>query len=252
MELLPAIDLRGGQAVRLTQGDFAREQGYGDPSELAARYIRAGASWIHVVDLDAARTGRAHERGALGEIVALATAAGVSVQAGGGIRSEAAANDLLESGVHRVVLGTAALEDPVLASRCARRWPGHVAVGLDYRVGADGVAEAMGHGWLEGSGRTVRELLELWADEPIGAVVATAVARDGMLAGPDLTGLEALLALTELPLVASGGVSSLDDLSALGALVSRGRHLAGAIVGKAIVDGRFNVEEGLVACATFA
>jgi phosphoribosylformimino-5-aminoimidazole carboxamide ribotide isomerase len=182
----------------------------------------------------------------------LATAAGVSVQAGGGIRSEAVAGDLLESGVTRVVLGTDALEEPVLATHCARRWPGRVAVGLDYRVRGDGVAEAMAHGWLEGSGRAVRELLELWADEPIGAVVATAVVRDGMLGGPDLAGLEALLRLTELPLVASGGVSSLDDLSALGALGAGSRHLAGAIVGRAIVDGRFSVEEGLVACAAFA
>jgi phosphoribosylformimino-5-aminoimidazole carboxamide ribotide isomerase len=252
MELVPAIDLRGGEAVRLTQGDFDREARYGDPGALAARYVEAGATWIHVVDLDAARTGVSHERGALRRIVELAAAAGVRVQTGGGIRSEEAAADLLESGVSRVVLGTAALEDPDLAARCARRWPGQVAVGLDYRVGDDGVAEALGHGWSQGSGRSVAELLKIWADEPIGAVVATAVARDGMLEGPDLSGLAALLAETALPVVASGGVASLADLAALAALTARGHRLTGAIVGKAIVDGRFSVEEGLAACAASA
>ena len=155
MELLPAIDLRAGTAVRLAQGDFDREARYGDPAELAARYIAGGARWIHVVDLDAARTGVPHERAAVREIVRLAADASVRVQAGGGIRSEDAAAELLEAGVARVVLGTAALEEPALAGRCARRWPGRVAVGLDYRIGEDGVAEAQAQGWLAGSGRAV-------------------------------------------------------------------------------------------------
>ncbi len=252
MELLPAIDLRAGTAVRLTQGDFDREARYGDPAELAARYIAGGAHWIHVVDLDAARTGVPHERAALGEIVRLAADASVRVQAGGGIRSEDAAEELLGAGVARVVLGTAALEEPSLAGRCARRWPGRVAVGLDYRVGEDGVAEAQAQGWLAGSGRALSELLALWEGEPIGAVVATAVARDGMLSGPDLSGLEALLAATALPVVASGGVSATGDLADLARLRVAGRALAGAIVGKALVEGRFDVEEGLAACAASA
>ena len=159
MELLPAIDLRAGAAVRLTQGDFGREDRYGDPVALAASYVAGGARWIHVVDLDGARTGVAHERDALGRIVGLAGAAGVSVEFGGGIRSEDDAAEVLDSGVTRVVLGTAALEEPALAGRCARRWPGRVAVGLDYRVGADGVAEAQAQGWLAGSGRAVTDLL---------------------------------------------------------------------------------------------
>src|SRR5208283_1141657 len=129
------------------------------------------------------RTGVPHERAALAEIVRLASAASVRVQAGGGVRSEDSAGELLESGVARVVLGTAALEEPALAGRCARRWPGRVAVGLDYRVGEDGVAEALAQGWLAGSGRALDELLTLWEGEPIAAVVATAVARDGMLSG---------------------------------------------------------------------
>jgi phosphoribosylformimino-5-aminoimidazole carboxamide ribotide isomerase len=252
MEFLPAIDLRAGTAVRLTQGDFAREDRYGDPTTLAAGYVAAGARWIHIVDLDAARTGVPHERDVLARIIELTREAGVSVEFGGGIRSEDDAEELLESGVSRVVLGTAALEEPALAGRCARRWPGRVAVGLDYRVGEDGVAEAQAQGWLAASGQSVTDLLELWQHDPIGAVVATSVARDGMLSGPDLAGLQALLAATPLPVVASGGVSSLDDLVALAALEAGDRRLSGAIVGKAIVEGRFSVQEGMVACAPSA
>jgi phosphoribosylformimino-5-aminoimidazole carboxamide ribotide isomerase len=252
MELLPAIDLRAGTAVRLTQGDFGREDRYGDPGELAARYIAGGARWIHIVDLDGARTGVPHERGMLAQIVRLTRTAGVSVEFGGGIRSEDDAEEVLDSGVTRVVLGTAALEEPALAGRCARRWPGRVAVGLDYRVGADGVAEAQAQGWLAGSGQTVTDLLELWEKVPLGAVVATSVARDGTLAGPDLGGLQALLAATSLPVVASGGVSSIDDLLALAGLEAEGRRLSGAIVGKAIVEGRLGIEEGVAACAASA
>jgi phosphoribosylformimino-5-aminoimidazole carboxamide ribotide isomerase len=249
MELLPAIDLRGGTAVRLTQGDFAREDRYGDPVALAWSYIEAGARWIHVVDLDGARTGVPHERAVLGGIVRLANEAGVDVEFGGGIRSEDDAAEVLGSGVARVVLGTAALEEPSLAGRSARRWPGRVAVGLDYRVGSDGVAEAQAQGWLAGTGQSVTDLLELWQHDPIGAVVVTSVARDGMLSGPDLAGLLALLEATSLPVVASGGVSNLEDLAALAGLEAGGRRLSGAIVGKAIVEGRFSVEEGIAACA---
>jgi phosphoribosylformimino-5-aminoimidazole carboxamide ribotide isomerase len=252
MELLPAIDLRAGAAVRLTQGDFGREKRYGDPAALATSYIAGGARWIHVVDLEGARTGVPHERGVLGQLVRLARDAGVSVEFGGGIRSEDDAEEVLGSGVARVVLGTAALEEPALAGRCARRWPGRVAVGVDYRVDDDGVAEAQAQGWLAGSGRAVTDLLELWAKEPIGAVVATSVARDGMLSGPDLSGLRSLLATTPLPVVASGGVSGVEDLVALAGLDASGRRLAGAIVGRAIVEGRLSVEEGIAACAASA
>ena len=256
MELYPAIDLRDGGAVRLTQGDFDRQVRYGDPLALAQRFIEAGAPWIHVVDLNAARTGVPHERQTLANIVELihacVTDVKVKVQTGGGIRTEDDVAAVLELGVERVVLGTAALEDPALATRCARRWPGRIAVGLDYVVRSDGVAEARGHGWEEGSGRTVPELLGLWAGEPVGAVVATAIARDGMLGGADLVGLRSLLAGTALPVIASGGVGSLDDLRALAALEVDGRRLAGAIVGKALVEERFGVEEAMATCTPSA
>jgi phosphoribosylformimino-5-aminoimidazole carboxamide ribotide isomerase len=249
MELLPAIDVRGSEAVRLSQGDFERERRYGDPVELAQRYLEGGARWLHVVDLEGARTGVPHERTALAGILRCARDGGADVQFGGGVRTEGDVAELLGSGVTRVVLGTVALEDPALAARCARRWPGRVAVGLDYRVRDDGVAEAQGHGWLSGSGLAVSELLALWAGEPVGAVVVTPVSRDGMLSGPDTEGMAALLLQTALPLVASGGVSATEDLLALTRLQAGGRRLQGAIVGRALVEGRFSVEEGLAACA---
>jgi phosphoribosylformimino-5-aminoimidazole carboxamide ribotide isomerase len=252
--LYPAIDLRDGGAVRLTQGDFNREKRYGDPLALAASYLDGGAGWIHVVDLNAARTGLPHERATLGRIVAAAAGATgpagpAKVQTGGGIRTEADVAAVLELGVARVVLGTAALEDPALATHCARRWPGRVAVGLDYVVRPDGVAEARGHGWEQGSGRALAELLDIWAGEPIGAVVATAIARDGMLGGADLEGLSTVLGWTALPVIASGGVGVLDDVAALAGLSVGGRRLEGAIVGKALVEGRFTMEEAVAACA---
>jgi phosphoribosylformimino-5-aminoimidazole carboxamide ribotide isomerase len=248
MELYPAIDLRNGAAVRLTQGDFARQVDYGDPLALAASFVAAGAPWLHVVDLSAARTGVPHERATLARIVELADGK-VKVQAGGGIRRPEDLESVFDVGVDRVVLGTAALEDPAFATSCARRWPGRVAVGLDYVVGEDGVSRALGHGWTEGAGaaRSLDELLSLWADEPVAAIVATSIARDGMLEGPDLSGLGHLLERTALPVVGSGGVASLDDLRALARL-----PLAGVIVGKALVEGRFSVEEALAACAPSA
>ena len=188
---------------------------------------------------------------------AAAAGAGVQVQTGGGIRTEDDVAAVLDLGVARVVLGTAALEDPALATNCARRWPGQVAVGLDYVVRPDGVAEARGHGWEQGSGRTLSDLLEIWAGEPIGAVVATAIARDGMLGGSDVEGLRhlaTLAALSSLSVIASGGVGTLDDLRELSALAVHDpdlgeRALDGVIVGKALVEGRFSVKEAVAACA---
>ncbi len=261
MELFPAIDLHAGTAVRLTQGDFTREVTYGDPLALATSFMDQGARWVHVVDLAAARTGVPHERTTLAAIAALAdpnssaterAGGAVKVQTGGGIRRVDDVAEVLALGVARVVLGTAALEDPSFATSCARRWPGQIAVGLDYVVAPDGSYRALGHGWADASGHPLLELLALWRDEPIGGVVATAIQRDGMLEGPDLAGLETLLAATALPIVASGGVSSLADLEALAALSVGSAELSGVIVGKALVEGRFSVKEALAACAPSA
>ncbi len=251
MDLLAAIDVRGGAAVRLVQGDFGREQAYGDPVELARRFVEAGARWLHVVDLDAARTGEPANRSV---VVEIAAHAGVPVQSGGGVRRAADVDELLAAGVARVVLGTAALEDPGLAVALATAHPGRVALGLDYRRRDDGSLEAASRGWTVGSGHTVAELLERLGAAPLGAVVLTAIERDGTLGGPDLDGLARVLGLTELPVVASGGVGSAADLEALAALRGPAGHvdrrLSGVVVGKALVDGRVQLEEAIAACAT--
>jgi phosphoribosylformimino-5-aminoimidazole carboxamide ribotide isomerase len=234
LELYPAIDLRGGRCVRLVQGDFARETVYGDdPTAQARHFADQGAAWVHVVDLDGARTGDPVNRPA---IAAIAAAVAVPVQTGGGIRDEAAADALAEAGVARVVLGTAALEHPDLVARLAARMP--VAVGLDAR-GRDVAVR----GWEQGSGRDLLEVVRQFADAGVAAFVVTEIGRDGMLSGPDLDGLAAVLAVTEVDVIASGGVGSLDDLVALADLDVAGRRLAGAIVGKALYEGRFTVAE---------
>lgn len=241
MELYPAIDLRDGKCVRLVQGDYARERVYGgDPLAVAKEFEAEGASWIHVVDLDAARTGRPENRAV---VAAIAGAVAIPVQAGGGIRDEFSAEAMLGAGVTRIVLGTAALEDPGLLRRVAHRHPGRVSVGLDARHG-----EVAVRGWTEGSGRTLADVLAEVEDAPLGAVVVTDISRDGMLGGPDLDGLEVVLAATRHAVVASGGVGSLDDLRALCLVRGDGRGLAGAIVGTAIHEGVFSVREAVLAC----
>lgn len=251
MELLPAVDLRGGRAVRLVQGDFERETGFGDPLALAERLVEAGARWLHVVDLDAARTGEPANRPQVLAIVERTAGAGVQVQVGGGVRTEGAVEELLVAGAARVVLGTAAVESPDMASACAGRFPGRVAVGLDYRFRPDGSLEAASRGWREGSGRTVTELLDALGSAPLGAVVVTAIERDGTRSGPDVAGLGEVLDLTGLPVVASGGIGTLADLRSLARLRSpaSGRALAGAVMGRALLDGDVDVGEAIAACA---
>ena len=243
MDLYPAIDLLGGRVVQLRQGDYDRATDYGgDPAAVAASFVAQGARWIHVVDLDAARTGEPVNRAAVEAVVA--AAGGASVEASGGVRDAPAAEALLGAGVTRVVLGTAAVADPPLVGRLASGHPGAVAVGLDARDG-----EVAVRGWTAGSGATVLDLVARFEDDGVGAFVVTDIGRDGTLAGPDVRGLGTVLASTPVPVVASGGVGSLDDLRALAALEAGGRRLAGAIVGTAIHDGRFSVGEALAALA---
>jgi phosphoribosylformimino-5-aminoimidazole carboxamide ribotide isomerase len=236
MELYPAIDLLNGQAVRLYQGDYARETVYNnDPVAQAKVFADAGARWIHVVDLDAARTGSPLNREV---IAAICDAVNVPIQTGGGVRSEEAANALFDAGVTRVVLGTAALEDPELVRTLASRHP--VAVGLDARG-----REVAVRGWEEGSGRDLLDVARGFADAGVEALIVTEIGRDGTLEGPDLDGLGEVLEATELPVIASGGVGSLADLVALEALRSAGRRLSGAIVGRALYEGAFTLQDAL-------
>ncbi|HEY1988556.1 MAG TPA: HisA/HisF-related TIM barrel protein [Acidimicrobiales bacterium] len=250
MDLYPAIDIRDGTAVRLAQGDFDRQSDYGDPVELARAFAKSGAPWLHVVDLDAARTGSPVNRAT---VLDIAAAVEIPVQTGGGVRGDADVDALLSGGVARVVLGSAVLDAPGLAARSAERHPGQIAVGLDYRLDADGRAEIAIRGWEQPGGRTVAELLDELAGVDLAAVIVTAIERDGMLSGPDLAGLAAVLEATALPVIASGGVGSVEDIRALAHLsvVAGGgeRRLAGAITGRALVDGLLTVEEGVAACA---
>lgn len=255
MELYPAIDIRDGGAVRLTQGDFDRQSEYGDPLDLARRFVDGGAPWLHVVDLDAARGGGAVNRST---VVAIARAAGVPVQSGGGVRSEEDVVELLEGGVTRVVLGTVVLDRPELVGQLAAAYPGRVAVGVDYRRQPDGRTEVAVRGWEQGSGRTVADLLHDLDGAGVAAVVVTAIDRDGTLGGPDLEGLADVLAATSIPVIASGGVGVAADITALARLDVEPDHpgprrrLAGAITGKALVDGRMTVAEGVAACTPSA
>jgi phosphoribosylformimino-5-aminoimidazole carboxamide ribotide isomerase len=238
-ELYPAIDVRGGRCVRLHQGDYGQETVYGDdPVAVATSFADAGARWIHVVDLDAARTGEPVNRAVVGALAAAVAPRGVQVQSGGGVRSEEAAAALAEVGVARVVIGTAAMEDPALVARIAARQP--AAVGLDGRSG-----EVAVRGWLQDSGASVLDVLVRFEDAGVAAVVVTEISRDGTLAGPDLEGLAAAMARTSVPIIASGGVGTVEDLRRLAALEVGGRRLAGIITGKALYERRFTVADAL-------
>lgn len=241
--LFPAIDLRDGKVVRLTKGDFAAETVYGDdPVATARAFARAGAPWVHVVDLDAARTGSAQN---LAVIASIASAIEAPVQSGGGVRDRAAAERLFDAGVRRVVVGTAAVEDPSFVAGLASDFPGRVAVGLDARGGKVAL-----RGWLEDSAETVVDLAATYDAGGVAAVIVTDIGRDGTLGGPDLVGLgEVLGATRRIDVIASGGVGSLDDLRALAALEVGGRRLAGVVAGKAIYEQRLDVESAVVACA---
>jgi phosphoribosylformimino-5-aminoimidazole carboxamide ribotide isomerase len=237
-DLYPAIDLRGGRCVRLHQGDHGRETVYGDdPVAQARAFAGAGARWIHVVDLDAARTGDPGNRAA---VAAVAAAVDVPVQAGGGVRDDAAADALLDAGVRRIVVGTAALDDPDWVRRLAARHPGRVAVGLD----AHGRDVAV-RGWVERSGHDLVDVARRFDGAGVAALVVTEIGRDGTLAGPALDQLADVLAATTVDVVASGGVGSLDDLRALARLDVGGRRLAGAIVGRALYEGAIDLPDAV-------
>ena len=229
--------------MRLLRGDFDAETVYdADPVGVARDFAAQGAPWIHVVDLDAARTGSAAN---LRAIEAICAAVECRVQSGGGVRSVAAAGDLLAAGVDRVVVGTAAVEHPELVDELATLHPGAVAVGLDAR-GREGRSARLGGGQRSRSGHARGRAS---APPASSALIVTEIGRDGTLEGPDLDQLGAVLAATDIPVVASGGVGTVDDLRALGDLVTGGRRLTGAIVGRAIYEQRFTVAEGIAACA---
>lgn len=241
MDLYCAVDVRGGRCVRLRQGDYGAETVYDDdPVARAVEMAEAGAGWIHVVDLDGARSGRPDNASV---VAAIAAAVDVPVQAGGGVRTADTAEAWFAAGVVRVVLGTAALRDPDLVQTLAGSH--RIAVGLDARAG-----EVATDGWLQGSGRSVLDVARSFAADGVDAFVVTDISRDGTLDGPDVDGLKSVLDEVSAGVIASGGVGRLDDLRALAGLEGRdGRRLSGVIVGTALYEGRFTVAEAVAALA---
>ncbi|MCA1193583.1 MULTISPECIES: bifunctional 1-(5-phosphoribosyl)-5-((5-phosphoribosylamino)methylideneamino)imidazole-4-carboxamide isomerase/phosphoribosylanthranilate isomerase PriA [Saccharopolyspora] len=237
--LLPAVDVADGQAVRLVQGAAGTETSYGDPLEAALAWQRAGAEWIHLVDLDAA-FGRGSNRELLADVVRRLD---VRVELSGGIRDDDSLKAALATGCHRVNLGTAALENPEWADRVVAEHGEQVAVGLDVRITEEGHRLAA-RGWTRDGGDLWEVLARLDA-AGCRRYVVTDVSKDGTLQGPNTELLREVCARTEAPVVASGGVSSVDDLRALAELAPLG--VEGSIVGKALYAGNFTLEEALAA-----
>jgi 1-(5-phosphoribosyl)-5-[(5-phosphoribosylamino)methylideneamino] imidazole-4-carboxamide isomerase/N-(5'phosphoribosyl)anthranilate isomerase len=234
LELLPAVDVADGKAVRLTQGEAGSETDYGSPLEAAQTWIDAGAEWIHLVDLDAA-FGRGDNRALIREVVDASRS--VKIELSGGIRDDASLESALEAGATRVNLGTAALEDPAWTARVIERFGDAIAVGLDVR----GTTLAA-RGWTQ-EGGDLFEVLQRLEDAGCARYVVTDVTKDGTLRGPNIELLRQVMAKTNKPVVASGGISSLQDITDLRALVGEG--LEGAILGKSLYAGKFTLQEAL-------
>ena len=236
MILFPAIDLKNGEAVRLQQGDMARATVFNqDPAEQARAFAALGFEYLHIVDLDGAFAGKPVNAGTVARILA---AIKIPAQLGGGIRDRAAIEGWLAKGVARVIIGTAAVRDPVLVKEAAKEFPDRIAVGLDARDGKVAV-----EGWAETSQLSALEIALRFEDAGVAAIVYTDVNRDGMLQGLNIDATIALAEAISIPVIASGGLASLDDVRSL--LAPRAHRLAGAIVGRALYDGRLNAAAAL-------
>lgn len=232
MNLYPAIDLLGTKVVRLRQGEYGDSTVYGDdPVAVALSFVEQGAQWVHMVDLDAAKTAEPVNRSVIADVAAAVRGA-ASLQVGGGVRTIDDARELSQAGVARVVMGSAAVANPTLVREVSEIVA--VAVGLDHR---DGIAAT--HGWTESSGISVVDLLSQFPTA--SAFVITDISRDGMLTGPDVEGLSLAVRSTSIPVIASGGVGDLAHVRALAALVG----LDGVIVGKALYEQKFTVADAL-------
>ena len=236
MILFPAIDLKNGQCVRLEQGDMARATVFNlDPAAQAASFAAQGFEYLHVVDLDGAFAGKPMNAHAVEAMLATVS---TPMQLGGGIRDLGTIEAWLAKGVARVIIGTAAVRDPELVKAAAKKFPGRVAVGLDARDGKVAV-----QGWAETSEVTALDIARRFEDAGVAAIVFTDISRDGLLKGLNLDATIALAERISIPVVASGGFASLDDVKAL--LAPRAKNLAGAIVGRALYDGRLDPQAAL-------
>jgi phosphoribosylformimino-5-aminoimidazole carboxamide ribotide isomerase len=233
MRIWPAIDISKGKCIRLRQGDFSQETVFAaDPSEMAAQFAQLGATHLHVVDLDGARQGTPQN---LPEIEKIRARFPGELQVGGGLRSHATVADLLGLGVDRAILGTAAITSPELLQEASHRFPRKIALGLDSR---DGIVAVKG--WLETSGVPWKSVLDRVASLPLAAVIVTDIATDGMLAGPNLSVIREVVACSPFPVIASGGVSSHEDLVAIEATGA-----SDAIIGRAFYEGRIDLARAI-------
>jgi phosphoribosylformimino-5-aminoimidazole carboxamide ribotide isomerase len=234
--LFPAIDIKDGVCVRLEQGDMARATVFNrDPAAQAQTFVAEGFEYLHVVDLDAAFAGRPVNVRAVERIL---ESIPLPVQLGGGLRDMGAISSWLEKGVDRAIIGTAAVRDPSLVREAARAFPGRIAVGLDARDGKVAV-----QGWAETSELTALEIAQRFEDAGVAAIIYTDISRDGLLKGLNLDATIALADAVAIPVIASGGLASLDDIRLM--LEPRAARLAGAIAGRALYDGRLNATEAL-------
>jgi phosphoribosylformimino-5-aminoimidazole carboxamide ribotide isomerase len=233
MQIWPAIDLRGGKCVRLEQGDYGREKVFGDdPAAMARHWVEEGAEFLHLVDLDGARAGRVENWPAIEAIV---SSVEIPCELGGGVRDEATIARLLGLGLARVVIGTLAVKEPQWFGQMCRQFPGQIVLGLDARGGM--VAT---EGWLQTSSVSAVELARTFAAQPLAAIIYTDIETDGMLAGPNLQALEELVAAIDVPVIASGGVTTADDVARLAAL-----RVAGCIIGRALYEGTLSIRDAL-------
>jgi phosphoribosylformimino-5-aminoimidazole carboxamide ribotide isomerase len=234
--LFPAIDLKEGLAVRLEQGDMARATIFHpDPAAQARAFEQQGFEYLHAVDLDGAFAGKPMNAAAVDRILEMIS---IPVQLGGGVRDTATVESWLEKGIERVIIGTAAVRDPPFVKQVARDYPGRIAVGLDARDGKVAV-----EGWAETSQLSVLDIARRFEDVGVSAIVYTDIARDGMLKGLNLDATIALADSISIPVIASGGLASIEDIKAM--LSPRAGKLAGAIAGRALYDGRLDVAEAL-------
>lgn len=236
--VFPAVDISGGRCVRLLQGRFGTETVYSDaPVDVAMGFCRAGARWLHVVDLDGAKSGDAANRDLVLEVVRHATC---PVQAGGGLRTLEDVEEVLAAGASRAVLGTVALEDEAALAGACRRYGERIAVSLDARGG-----ELAAHGWTVGTGVPVLDVVSAFEKAGVSLFIYTDVTRDGTMSGPNLDGLRRLSEATSLPIVASGGIGSLEELQSVARL--KGEGVSGAIIGRALYEQKFTLKDALAA-----